>query len=462
MPTLVSIKVENLLGRFSHSVDFSADWDFVIVHGPNGVGKTKLLELVNALSRNELSRLSLIPFEAATLTYHDGTTLSAHHLNQVALPGMADETVESPHVLRVVLERPNTDPAAFVIDPTDQGSPELHRRRIEHELPVERRSANVWMDFDHGDLVTFAELKKRYSKFLPQLADPALMDDSEAYDAYREFVEELSTHLIETQRLLEPTMERPGHRARDVPSVQMTVLKYSEQLQQHLSNALADNSTTSQRLDRTFPERVLNAPEPEVTDEQIRERYAEQLRLRDRLAEVSLLEESATLPLPDRALAGWELRVLSMYLDDADEKLSTFKPLLDRLQLLTKIVNSRFLFKKLVIDRHEGFKFQTDSEGDLGPAALSSGEQHELVLAYDLLFNVDEGSLVLIDEPEISLHVSWQQKFLDDLTLIAELQSLRFLIATHSPQVIHNWWNRARALYDDPSYMGEPELRPNE
>ena len=34
---------------------------------------------------------------------------------------------------------------------------------------------------------------------------------------------------------------------------------------------------------------------------------------------------------------------------------------------------------------------------------LSSGEQHELVLAYDLLFKVKEKSLVLIDEPELSL-----------------------------------------------------------
>ena len=112
-------------------------------------------------------------------------------------------------------------------------------------------------------------------------------------------------------------------------------------------------------------------------------------------------------------------------------------------------LNSRFLYKTLVIDREQGFKFVTDEGAEIGPSALSSGEQHELVLAYDLLFNVQEGSLVLIDEPEISLHVSWQQQFLDDLIKIAELQSLRFVIATHSPQVIHKWWERARALYED-------------
>jgi predicted ATP-dependent endonuclease of OLD family len=71
------------------------------------------------------------------------------------------------------------------------------------------------------------------------------------------------------------------------------------------------------------------------------------------------------------------------------------------------------------------------------------------VLAYDLLFNVKPDALVLIDEPEISLHVAWQQQFLNDIARIAEVASLRFIIATHSPQIIHKWWAQAVALGPD-------------
>jgi len=39
---------------------------------------------------------------------------------------------------------------------------------------------------------------------------------------------------------------------------------------------------------------------------------------------------------------------------------------------------------------------------------LSSGEQQEVVMLYELLFCVQPGTLVLIDEPELSLHVVWQ------------------------------------------------------
>ncbi|NKS79316.1 AAA family ATPase, partial [Rhodococcus hoagii] len=43
---------------------------------------------------------------------------------------------------------------------------------------------------------------------------------------------------------------------------------------------------------------------------------------------------------------------------------------------------------------------------------------------------------MLIDEPEISLHVGWQLAFMPDIQQIARLRDLRFIIATHSPQII--------------------------
>ena len=69
-----------------------------------------------------------------------------------------------------------------------------------------------------------------------------------------------------------------------------------------------------------------------------------------------------------------------------------------------------------------------------------------LVLLYALLFRVDEDSLVLIDEPELSLHVAWQAKFLDDLVRILDLVPLDAVIATHSPQIIGNRWDLALSL----------------
>jgi predicted ATP-binding protein involved in virulence len=49
--------------------------------------------------------------------------------------------------------------------------------------------------------------------------------------------------------------------------------------------------------------------------------------------------------------------------------------------------------------------------------------------------------LILIDEPELSLHVAWQVQFLKDLARVIKLSSFDVLLATHSPQIIDTRWD---------------------
>lgn len=77
---------------------------------------------------------------------------------------------------------------------------------------------------------------------------------------------------------------------------------------------------------------------------------------------------------------------------------------------------------------------------------LSSGEQHELVILYELLFRTSDNSLILIDEPELSQHVAWQEKFVNDLEEMAEISHFRAILATHSPEIIADRWDLAVEL----------------
>src|SRR5262249_35803230 len=133
--------------------------------------------------------------------------------------------------------------------------------------------------------------------------------------------------------------------------------------------------------------------------------------------------------------------VLLVYVQDVSKKLSVFDELSSKLDLFKKSVNDRFLYKEMSISAKDGFIFKTSDGKILSPANLSSGEQHELVLLYELLFKVTPNSLILIDEPELSLHVIWQQQFLKDLSNITRLGGFDVLIATHSPQIIHDRWD---------------------
>jgi len=62
-------------------------------------------------------------------------------------------------------------------------------------------------------------------------------------------------------------------------------------------------------------------------------------------------------------------------------------------------------------------------------------------LLFELLFKAQENSLVLLDEPEISLHVVWQKAFLRDIEEIIKLQKINIVIATHSPFIIDERWD---------------------
>lgn len=67
---------------------------------------------------------------------------------------------------------------------------------------------------------------------------------------------------------------------------------------------------------------------------------------------------------------------------------------------------------------------------------LSSGEKQLFLRALSLKFLEVNNSVILIDEPEISLHPEWQRKIIDVYESIGE--NNQFIIATHSPHIIGN------------------------
>lgn len=439
LPDLVSIQVRNLLGQFDHEISFDQSWRFVIIHGPNGVGKTKLLELIDAALSLRLARIGKIPFDSATFRFNNESTLFLQRY-----PSTTEEG--SPRLpMRVVLLQPGREDVTWEGDLVPPALTPPIRRVLEYELGVRRVGPDIWRDLSTDEILDSSALLDRYGEQIMQIA-PDLPDIPQEI---RSFIGDSTVHLIETQRLLQrPILIDEPRRRGDTPIERATVTEFAKDLGRQLAEALAKNSRTSQQLDRSFPRRLLlqSQESPQVSDDEIRNRYLQQNAIRERLVEIGALDEEEELPLPEQKLEDWQRRVLWTYLDDTDTKLDTFKDLLSRVELFREIVNSRFESKRMNIDPTNGYEFVTPNGTRLGPSTLSSGEQHEIVLTYDLLFKVPQGSLVLIDEPEISLHVAWQQQFLNDIDQIAQIASLRFMIATHSPQIVHKWWSQTVSL----------------
>lgn len=73
--SLVGAEASGVLGEYDHRISFPVREEFAIVYGPNGVGKTKFLEIIHAMSRLDGRTLSRMPFKDAKLTFSDTTTL---------------------------------------------------------------------------------------------------------------------------------------------------------------------------------------------------------------------------------------------------------------------------------------------------------------------------------------------------------------------------------------------------
>lgn len=92
--------------------------------------------------------------------------------------------------------------------------------------------------------------------------------------------------------------------------------------------------------------------------------------------------------------------------------------------------------KKIIRKSNE---IQFEQDGDiLSPYQLSSGEKQMLVILLTVLVQDNKACTLFMDEPEISLHVEWQEKL---ISLIRRLNpNVQIMLATHSPALIMNGW----------------------
>lgn len=118
--------------------------------------------------------------------------------------------------------------------------------------------------------------------------------------------------------------------------------------------------------------------------------------------------------------------------------------------VLMEIVNrSCFADKHIEISKDFGFRFVMDNEDrtKLAMYDLSSGEQHIMLISLYMLFEAPTKAIVLIDEPEMSFHLSWQGDYLKNLRQIVGLRNVQCIVSTHSPIIFDSEYSLAIDLY---------------
>lgn len=115
------------------------------------------------------------------------------------------------------------------------------------------------------------------------------------------------------------------------------------------------------------------------------------------------------------------------------------------LNSMKKLLENLFQNKKwFEDDKDNKVKFILDDDGSvLNCTDLSSGEKQLLIMFISTLIQRNRNFIVFWDEPEISLHIGWQQQLINTMRELNP--NMQMIIATHSPALLYGGWEQ-RAL----------------
>jgi energy-coupling factor transporter ATP-binding protein EcfA2 len=435
---VTEICVAGLFGVFDHRIPLRTGERITLIHGPNGFGKTVILRMVAGLFRGTYGILQTIPFKLFALRFDDGSELRIEkeaRPRPSAEPARARRKRALPDFTAQLIASDGTITRSFTPTPKDDIRWRRIRDYVAHFAQREgltHSSPWEWREPATGEILTMDALYERYAEMLPLRPDETLPMFGPDQAWFEEFRKKIDVRLIRAQRL-EALRREPGQeRSQSVPTVRM----YSDEIAATMQRVFTEYAAKSQELDRTFPPRLFRQAGPWMSTPDLERKLAQLEQKRAWLTDLGFLEPEPGLTKASRQEIDKKADVLTIYVADVEQKLGAFDELASKVSLLSQIINARFRYKRMRVHRDRGFAFTSATNAPLDPTDLSSGEQHELVLLYELLFKTSSNALVLIDEPEISLHIAWQEEFLNDLQKIVQTSGFDVLIATHSPEII--------------------------
>lgn len=418
-----SIKIENLFEIFNYTIEYPSDEKVLIITGPNGFGKTQVLNILFNLFNRKFLFFKKLVFDKITIVLdHD-----------ISIEIFKNQNKEKSDVTFSFYEKEKKLETFDYLSKLDINS----LRNIERYLPLVRIEEDEWIDRRTDRVLSLDEVLAEYGDAFPNASGKHILKIKTK--RANEILDSINVHLIREQRLFKKVTQRERNirNDRDQSIMMEKIQTYSDELRNIISERSQQSFIISQNLDSSYPNRLISEKK-KVSKEEYDQRFADLKEKQEKLTKNGLYESKQKV----LGYSKEDSKALLVYLNDLEQKLTVFDDLLEKLELFTSILNERrFTFKSININREKGFYFKTKNGKELKLNQLSSGEQHEVVLLYELIFKTRPSILVLIDEPEISLHITWQKEFLDDLLRIIEIQNFQVLIATHSPSIINDRWD---------------------
>lgn len=404
---LNKILYKKLFGIFDYEINLKKG-GVTIITGPNGFGKSTILKSINAFHTFDIMFFGNLDFERIEF-----------YLDNLDAP--------------VCIEKRNRK---VIVDGFEIDLENLEKEIIKSvkRSYFSRLDEEKWIDIRTDEIITKEELIETFlrNNTLDDIGEVDTIKITDIRDRFKKYSGE--TKFIKEQRLLRE--ESIGRFENKVISI---IDELPNKFIQKMNTVSSKYSSEANKLDSSYPNRLFKTNNGITKDE-----YEKSIKLMNErfeklnkynISDIRGLEELNSFQIEHS-------KALKVYFDDFEKKYKVFEDFIEQLDLFTDIINSRLKFKEIKISREKGIVvYKSDTGEQLKLSYLSSGEKQEIILFYELIFESEKNVHLLIDEPEISLHIEWQLKFMDDLLKIADKKMFKVTVATHSPQIINNHWD---------------------
>lgn len=410
------IEIEGFWKKYTVNVDLHPDVNIFI--GPNGTGKTTLINALQATMTLDLQLLNNIDFSNIKIGLCSGKSVRTINIKKLPTESVFDKVQYK--ISKEIIEIP-------LIPREVEYKRRVPSRHLENIRELREKLSNLvetsWLSV-HREIINednyemhirgrrmeeiLNPIDARLLRLLERLKNYQLMLQSKASELSFQFQRSVLTSLLYNKRF--DTFDLEKESDIDFEDLKGQLIRAYETL-----GVL--NTKTTERIDQHIS----------VINESLSKLHSD-------LSEKNNLHVNDVIPL---SLFKRSKHIANLSTVN-DNKRNTLFELLN----LFKDTVSEFLTDKSVnlsISQEGGIVISKDGM-PLKINNLSSGEKQVFILLAETLLQERRNAIFLADEPELSLHISWQRKLLSSIrSLNANSQ---MIVATHSPEIAGNWSDR--------------------
>jgi len=474
MLDVLHMSVKGLFGHLNYELDFESNDGFSIIAAPNGFGKSTVLKIIRAVVTGNVFLFASLSFEKVSLRLKDGKTGEEKDFtaerSETRVSLAANGPYDYARKYRVVI---SYDGCRYEFSNANIENIESNIKKNLKDLKIAtplHEYNHVWKMRGRDAVLDLADVYEKYARShknrslfteeLPWLKDFISKFDRESiYVAENRLVESSAIRSLDNQAYFRANQW--GEFTQDSKSkdfsafcVNLLIREYNKRCYCKTPPLKSVDARDYGKMTKSEIYEMVSAKLQECKERENRyirfAVYADYPGIQENpVVDFPKAESKLTDCSFNKKSSIETLKKVDGLLDAFLRNYSCYDDFLDRLDLLEKTLNNMFFFKK-VRATVWGLYFANDDGLGLASNRLSSGENHMVTLLGSLLFDSvkrDGRQLILMDEPETSLHPAWQRELADFFYKCKVKFNKRFIFASHSPLFIGSRWDNVINLY---------------